>query len=84
MAVRRIGVSAISRGLMTIKMTLMKCFTVLKVSGGEMEPVKYTAIMWPETRCDILREQLEAARRRLKWAEQHNRPWEELSEKALL
>lgn len=46
--------------------------------------MKYTAIMWPQTRIDILREQLEAARRRLKWAEQHNRQWEELSEKGAI
>lgn len=46
--------------------------------------MKYTAIMWPQTRIDILREQLEAARRRLRWAEQHNRQWEELSEKGAI
>lgn len=46
--------------------------------------MKCTEITWTETRLEILREQFEAARRRLKWAEQHNRQWEELSEKGAI
>lgn len=46
--------------------------------------MKCTAITWQETRLNILREQFVKAQRRLRWAEQHNRPWEELSEKGAI
>lgn len=38
-------------------------------------------VKWPRVRLDILREQRDAAQRRLTWAVRHNRPWYELSDK---
>lgn len=38
-------------------------------------------VKWPRVRLDILREQRDAAQRRLTWAVCHNRPWYELSDK---
>lgn len=41
----------------------------------------YVTVKWPRMRLDILREQRDAAQRRLTWAVHHNRPWYELSDK---
>ncbi len=46
--------------------------------------MKCTEMTWQETRLNILREQFVKAQRRLRWAEQHNRPWAELSEKGAI
>lgn len=42
----------------------------------------YVTVKWPRMRLDILREQRDAAQRRLTWAVHHNRPWEEIEDKS--
>nr|DAH68944.1 MAG TPA: hypothetical protein [Caudoviricetes sp.] len=37
---------------------------------------------WEEMRFDILRDYYIAAQRRLKWAVNHDRPWEEIEDKS--